>query len=120
MFFVSFIQLSYFQGITVNFFFFEDKICAKLKSCSLDTNEWNTVDKLCRLIAPFNYATKLIQTDSFQTLAVGKAIESILSIAFKKFCEESVDEERLLATRLNESIQYHLKHKIKAPQRRAT
>ena len=62
----------------------------------------------------------MLQRRKFETLALSKAIESIIFRAFEQFLKSTNAKELTLARALNDYLERHLDFKISEKQKRAS
>ena len=86
----------------------------------LSQEDWETIAILIKLLKPFSIASTMLQRRKFETLALSKAIESIIFRAFEQFLKSTNSRELTLASALNEYLQRHLDFKISDKQKKAS
>ena len=86
----------------------------------LSHEDWENIAILIKLLKPFSKASTMLQRRKFETLALSKAIESILFKAFDQFLKSTNAKELTLATALNDYLQRHLDFKISEKQKKAS
>ena len=92
----------------------------KLKDCFLDTNDWNLVKSLIKLLKPFKKVTDMLQGYKYETLSLSKAAEIILFNYFENFNNENSEEEEIIKEKIVEYLNKHLVSKISSEQYNVT
>ena len=93
----------------------------KLNELIIRPEEWTLLETLNGLLAPFYFATKHIQQQSFPSLSSSKIISNSLIVDYEKRSSMSNKNvnERILSKVLSQNLQKHLHDKINESKKRA-